>query len=173
MPEAPIAAVVLAAGLSTRMGTQKLLVETDNIPVVRHTVGHLVSSDVDTIVVVTGKDQEEVRDALAPFGSRITFVHNPHFASGMTSSIQAGVRSVATQDSAIMICLGDMPHIPSSGYNDLIRLYHHATLSDPSAIVYPLVAGKKGNPVIFSPAHRAAILAHVDPEGCRDLIRQQ
>src|SRR5262245_46695849 len=87
---APIAVIVLAAGRSTRMGgANKLLCEIAGSPMVRHVAASALGSAAHPVLVVTGHQEQEVRAALA--GLAVTFIANPHYASGLMSSLKAGI----------------------------------------------------------------------------------
>ena len=107
-----IAAVVLAAGLSTRMGRQKLLLPLGDKPVVRWSV-EAVLPHVQDVVVVTGRETAAVRDALA--GLSVRFAENPAPESGQSSSIAVGVRALPSSIRAALIVLGDQPRTPEIG----------------------------------------------------------
>src|SRR5436309_1792033 len=117
-----IAGLVLAAGRSTRMGgPNKLLEEINGKPLVRHVVDHLIASRARPLIVVTGHQKERVERALA--GLPVTFVHNPDFADGLSTSLKAGIAAVAADaadaDGAI-VCLGDMPQVSAALIDRLI-----------------------------------------------------
>ena len=102
-----IAAVVLAAGRSTRMGSNKLLKEIKGKPMIRGTVEAVLQSHASPVVVVTGHDEGQVREALKDLP--VAFTSNPDFADGLSTSLAAGVAKLpATADGALMV-LGDMP----------------------------------------------------------------
>jgi molybdenum cofactor cytidylyltransferase len=84
-----ISAVVLAAGKSTRMGSNKLLADVGGKPLVAHSVEKLKASSVHDVVVVTGNGAGQVTDVLRPFG--VSFVHNAHFAEGLSTSLKCGL----------------------------------------------------------------------------------
>ena len=104
-----VAAVVLAAGMSTRMGQSKALLPWDNNrTVIEAVVSRLVTARIQDIVVVTGHEAEGVARALAYQPAVVT--HNPRYAEGeMLSSLQAGLRALPTSISACLVVLGDQP----------------------------------------------------------------
>jgi molybdenum cofactor cytidylyltransferase len=163
-----ISAILLAAGLSSRMeGANKLLLELDGKTVMRHTYEQLARSEVDEIIVVTGRDKALITKSLS-LRPTDKFVHNPDFEQGMTSSIQAGVRT-ATHE-AFMICLADMPLLTAGNYKDVMDAFNKVYAEDQRAILTPVVYGKKANPVVFSRYYRKAILSHTKKEGCRGIV---
>lgn len=164
-----ISAILLAAGLSERMGgPNKMLLDIGDFKLVQLTYANLQASDADRLIVVTGRDSGEVT-ALFPNDQEVVF--NSVYQQGMTSSIQAGVTEAADAD-AYMICLGDMIWLKKAHYNALIDKAKEALIINPQAIVMPLVNGRPGNPVIFSRQYRAAILNHRQANGCKGIVQQ-
>ena len=93
-PEPSIAAVVLAAGRSTRMGAEnKLLADIGGKPMVRRVVEAALASRARPVLVVTGHQADGVRAALA--GLEVAFVDNPDYAVGLSSSLKAGIARAA------------------------------------------------------------------------------
>ena len=140
--EASVAAVVLAAGTSSRYGdANKLLADLDGGPVVARSVRTYLGADVDPVVVVVGHEAERVRAAL-PEGVHV--VHNPDYAAGQASSVRAGIAAVADADAAV-VGLGDMPFVRAETVTTLVRAFR-AGAGDPLAAA---VDGHRGNPVCF------------------------
>ena len=141
-----VAAVVLAAGQSRRMGpANKLLMEIEGVPLVRRTVEALRASDVCEVVVVTGHQEAEVRQALA--GLDVTIVRNPRYVDGLSTSLKAGLDAVSPDAGAAVVGLGDMPGVTGEHVNRLIAGF------DPDAakaIGVPVHNGKRGNPVLWA-----------------------
>jgi molybdenum cofactor cytidylyltransferase len=165
-PGRRIAALVLAAGRSTRMGgPNKLLAEIGGKPLARITVEHALASRARPVVVVTGHQRDKVEAALKGLG--VTFVHNPDYAEGLSTSLKAGIAALpATADGAI-VCLGDMPQVDAALIDRLVAAF------DPekgALVVVPTIAGKRGNPVVWS-RRFFADLAKLDGDvGARHLI---
>ena len=149
---ARIAAVVLAAGQSTRMGANKLLAELGGKPLLAQTVAQIKSAGVDEIVVVTGHQRAEIESTLARAGVKL--VNNPAFADGMASSIKAGIRAVQNFDAAF-ICLGDMPLIRA---DDLKRMMAAFDVEEGRTLIAPTQGRKLGNPVLWGQEHFASLL---------------
>ena len=170
-----IRALVLAAGTSTRMGrVNKLTADLHGKPIVARVVDALLLSRVDEIVVATGHEETGVRDAVW-VGTRgrsraddIQFLFNPNFASGMASSIAAGVPApIEDEESAdgLLICLGDMPGITSNVVNALI-----SSFMSEKQIVVPTHAGRRGHPVLFGSRYFPALRKLVGDGGARALL---
>ena len=141
-----IAALVLAAGQSRRMGrANKLLATVDGAPMVVGVVEQAIASSVCAVHVVTGFDRVRVEAVLADYD--VHLVHNPLFDQGMSTSIAAGLSALPGDVEGALICLGDMPAV-SSGIMDCI-----ITAFDPrrgAEVCVPTYRGKRGNPVLWS-----------------------
>lgn len=141
-----IAAVVLAAGQSTRAGDlNKLMAPIDGVPMIARTVARIETSRAAPVIVVTGHEADRVRAALKNSG--VSFAHNPDYARGMATSIAAGVKALPAAVDGALICLGDMPGIEAAEIDRLIEAFdpaHHA------AICIPVAGGRRGNPVLFA-----------------------
>jgi molybdenum cofactor cytidylyltransferase len=161
-----IAAVVLAAGRSTRMGgPNKLLAEIARRPLVRIVAEEALASRADPVIVVAGHQRAEVEKALA--GLRVRIVHNPDFADGLGTSLRAGIAAVPAGSDAAIVCLGDMPRVDAALMNRLIAAF------DPdrgALVVVPTFEGKRGNPVLWSRRFFPDLMAIEGDVGARHLI---
>jgi len=163
-----VAAIVLAAGHASRMGDNKLLAELAGKPLVRHAAEAACASVARPVVVVTGHEADRVRAALADLDD-ITFVHNPAHATGMASSLRAGIAAIPDAAGAL-ICLGDMPRITPGHLAALIAAFESA--ADAGAIIVPTCDRKRGNPVLLG-RRRFAEIADLDGDvGARTLIER-
>jgi molybdenum cofactor cytidylyltransferase len=149
-----VAAIVLAAGRSTRMGAaNKLLAEIDGVAIVRRVAEAALASRARPVLVVTGHQAEAVRSALA--GLDVTFVANPDFAQGLSTSLKAGLRALPGEIDGALILLGDMPRIAAGDLDRLIAVF---AAEGGEAIIAPLHEGKRGNPVVWPRAYFAEML---------------
>ncbi|MFG1361096.1 NTP transferase domain-containing protein [Xanthobacter pseudotagetidis] len=140
------AAVVLAAGRSTRMGgANKLLEEVDGVPVIRRVVQAALGSRARPVIVVTGHERERIERALS--GLSVTLVHNGDYASGMASSLRAGIAAVPAEAAGALVVLGDMPLVAPALIDRLIAA--HAGDAG-RLIVVPVADGARGHPVLWS-----------------------
>jgi molybdenum cofactor cytidylyltransferase len=161
-----IAAVVLAAGRSTRMGgPNKLLAEIARRPLVRIVAEEALASRADPVIVVAGHQREGVEKALA--GLPVRVVHNPDFAEGLGTSLRAGIAAVPADIDGVIVCLADMPRVDAVLMNRLIAAF------DPdrgALVVVPTFEGKRGNPVLWSRRFFPDLMAIEGDVGARHLI---
>jgi molybdenum cofactor cytidylyltransferase len=161
-----IAGLILAAGRSTRMGgPNKLLEEINGKALVRIAAEHVLASRAKPVIVVTGHQKERVERALA--GLPVTLVHNPHFAEGLSTSLKAGIAAVPAEADGAIVCLGDMPQVSAALIDRLIAAF------DPergALVAIPTIAGKRGNPVLWSRRFFADLMAVEGDVGARHLI---
>jgi molybdenum cofactor cytidylyltransferase len=161
-----IAAVVLAAGRSSRMGgPNKLLAEIGGKPLVRMVVDAVLASRARPVVVVSGHQRDKVEAALA--GLPVKFVHNPHFADGLGTSLKAGIAALPAEADGAIVCLGDMPQVDAALIDRLIGAFDpdHGAL-----VVLPTIDGKRGNPVVWSRRFFPDLMAVEGDVGARYLI---
>ena len=166
-PRAPaIAAIVLSAGQSRRMGARnKLLAEIDGTPMVLRAVDAALASQAGPVIVVTGHEHDEVEAALA--GRDVVFAHNPDFAEGISTSLKAGLDAVPDGADGAVICLGDMPLVSAGLLDRLIAAYNP---TEGRAIVVPTRDGKRGNPVLWDRRFFAEMRQVAGDVGARHLI---
>jgi molybdenum cofactor cytidylyltransferase len=161
-----VAAIILAAGRSTRMGgPNKLLAELGGKTLVRIVTEQALASKAKGVIVVTGHQAEQVEKALQ--GLKVKFVRNPDFAAGLASSVKAGVAAVPDHADGAVICLGDMPLISA----DLIdRLIEAFAPDSGNLIAVPVSDGRRGNPVLWSRRFFNELMTLDGDIGARHLI---
>jgi molybdenum cofactor cytidylyltransferase len=115
-----VSAVVLAAGASTRMGTQKLLLPLGGEPLVRRAVRAVCDAGFDDVLVVVGSDHDQVVAALE--GLAIRHAVNPDYATGMGSSFRTAVENLP-DSAAAMFALADQPLVASKDYRKVLDAY--------------------------------------------------
>ena len=160
-----ICAIVLAAGCSSRMGTQKLLLPFGKSTIISHIVNQLIKSKVTKTYVVVGHRSEQVIEELS--GKPITIVQNPEYQSGMLSSVRAGIRSLPQECDAVLIALGDQPSITTNLIDEMVRYF---SVTDKKIIV-PKYNGKRGHPILLSTIFKNEILTNFDDIGLRGILR--
>jgi molybdenum cofactor cytidylyltransferase len=160
--------IVPAAGMSTRLGRNKLLLPFKGQPLIAHAVDTLMASKVDEIIVVLGHEADQVRAAIGNKGVR--FVENSDYRLGLSTSVRAGFAAVPVQTTGIMIYLADQPLLEAGEVDFLIRAFVEAGKA--KSIVVPFFRGQRGNPVIVKATYKASLLAITGDTGCRRLIKQ-
>jgi molybdenum cofactor cytidylyltransferase len=165
-PVQNIAALVLAAGRSSRMGgSNKLLAEIGGRPLVRIVVEQALASRARPVIVVTGHQRERVEGALS--GLPVQLVHNQDFADGLGSSLRAGIAALPARADGAIVCLGDMPQVDAAMIDRLIG----AIDPDKGALIaVPSIDGKRGNPVVWSRRFFPELMAVEGDIGARHLI---
>lgn len=158
-----IGAIVLAAGLSSRMGSNKALLPIEGQPMIAHVVGR-VRDLVPGIVVVTGHESDQVQAAVGP---DVRCVRNDHYERGMLSSIQTGVAAIHTEVAAFFIVLGDQPGVRPTTIQSLIATYNDRAQP---AIVQPSHAGKHGHPILIRSNCADEILALMPNETLKTFV---
>lgn len=118
---AQVAGIVLAAGSSTRLGRNKLLLELQGEPLVRRTVRRAVAAGLDPVVVVVGHEAECVIAALVGIPCRP--IMNPEHHLGQSRSVRAGVESVPPDAAAAVVLLADMPLVTREMIAALVERY--------------------------------------------------
>ncbi len=162
-----VAAVLLAAGRSTRMAPRnKLLVEdASGRPMVARAADALLASRARPVIVVTGHDEARVRAALA--GRDLRFVRAEDHAEGLSASLRAGLAAVPPEAEGAVVALGDMPLVAGALVDRLLDAF------DPEegrAIVQPAHGGVGGNPVLWGRAFFAEMMALAGDTGARPLL---
>lgn len=173
------AAIILAAGSSSRMGAgrHKLLLPLNKRPVLAHVIEAALASQARPIVVVLGHQAEQVRTQLGNYStdSAITHVENPDYLQGMSTSMHVGLTHLqnlmsaesANVDSALIL-LGDQPLVTPRMLDTLIDMWHTAG----KPIIAPLYAGKRGNPTLFAASLFPELLEVTGDEGGRSVVER-
>lgn len=163
-----VAAILLAAGLSRRMGARnKLLLPVAGKPMVRHMAETYLSFLKTPLTVVTGNEADAVRGALA--GLSIEFAHNEDFAAGQPGSVAAGL-TVAPDADLLLIGLADQPRLTSENLLQLAR-WHRA--NDPLKITVPKRGINRGNPIVVPRVLRPRLTENPGRPGCMRLTRDE
>jgi len=165
-PAPKIAAIILAAGKSSRMqGQNKLLAPLDGKPVLRHVADAALGTELSQVVAVTGHMQVEVCAVLD--GLPIRCVHNARFADGMAGSIKTGLDALGADVDAVLVLLGDMPGLASTDLEKLISVYRSPGAP---AIVAAAAHGTRRNPVLWDKRHFTDLETLSGDKGARDIL---
>jgi len=160
-----ICAIVLAAGCSSRMGTQKLLLPFGKSTVIAHIVSQLLESKVTKTYVVVGHKGDQIVEELTD--KPVTVIHNTEYKTGMLSSVRAGIRDIPQEYGAILIALGDQPSITTKLINKMVQSFS----ATDKKIIVPKYNGKRGHPILLSTIFKNEILTNFDDIGLRGILR--
>ena len=160
-----ICAIVLAAGRSRRMGTQKLLLPFAHSKVIARVVDAFLGAPVDRVIVVVRPRYKRLSDALA--GRSVTFVENSDAAGDMLSSVRRGLQALPQTVETILVSPGDQPSIGAG----LIRQLLAAFRSSGRNILVPVHDGRRGHPLVFAGHYRDELLTSYNGIGLRGLLQ--
>jgi molybdenum cofactor cytidylyltransferase len=160
------AAIVLAAGLSLRMGRPKLLLELEGRPIIRHAVERVISAGIRKVLVVAGPEHDGLARALE--GLPVRFVVNPTPEAGQGSSVSVGVRALPAEATAVLIALGDQPGVPS----EVIPALLEGLKMPGKTIAAPGYADGLGNPVLFAASVFSELLSLPGDRGARAMVER-
>jgi len=163
-PHNAIGAIILAAGESRRMGTQKLLLPYAGRRVIEHIADATLQSRADHSIVVTGYQPERIHDALN--GYAVTFAQNDQYPEGMLTSIRSGLAALPDDLEAFLVVLGDQPSLTSAIIDFLIDGFR----ASEKGIVVPYINDDSGHPIIISATYRQEVMTRFDDTGLRGLI---
>jgi len=155
-PAGPVAGIVLAAGASTRMGRNKLLLALEGVSVLRRAVVRAMDAGLDPVIVVLGHEKERASLELA--GLRCQAVANPEYAVGIASSLRAGLAALPPTSGAAVVLLADMPFVTATMIATLVERYRAGA----APLVISDFAGVSAPPTLFD----RSLFAELQQEGC-------
>ena len=165
MTASKVAAVVLAAGRSTRFARNKMIEPIDGEAMVVRVLRIAAASGADPVIVVTGHEATRVAEALQ--GLDVKVVHNPAYDEGLSTSLRAGIRAVPPESDGALILLGDMPGIQAG---DIGLLLARFAVAGREAICLPVKDGRRGNPVLWGAAYFPEMMAISGDVGAKELL---
>jgi molybdenum cofactor cytidylyltransferase len=160
----PVAGVVLAAGSSTRMGRNKLLLQLDGESLLRRLVRRAVAARLDPLIVVVGFEADRAVRELA--GLPCHAVINPDYERGLNGSLKAGVHAVPTTAAAALVMLADMPHVTTEMMETLVLRYR----ATGAGLVISDYKGVNAPPMLFDRTLFAELEAMEGDDGGKDVI---
>lgn len=162
-----IAAIILAAGQSKRMGQPKMLLPWGHLTVIEQVVSTFLEAGIEDIVVVTGGTRERVDAAIKHYPVRRE--HNPGYEIGeMLSSLHCGLRAMKAEAEAVLIGLGDQPQVESG----TVRQIREAYLERRSPLLVPSFQRRRGHPWLVGRALWDELLTMKSPESPRDFLNR-
>jgi molybdenum cofactor cytidylyltransferase len=167
-PPPKVAAIVLAAGSSSRFGSRNKLIEKiDGAPMVVRVVALALASGASPVIAVTGFEAQRVAAPLRGLGVRI--VHNPLFGEGLSASLRAGLGAVPADCDGALVLLGDMPRVELSVVEALLSVF---AAHGPEAICVPVRNGRLGNPLLWGRSHFPEMMALAGDRGAKALLER-
>ncbi len=165
-----VSVVVLAAGLSKRMGAKnKLHLSIDGQALLNHAVNNFLRAGLQNIVVVLGHQHEHTAALMQD--KEVTCIVNDHYSKGQVSSVRCGLAKVATNSRAVFMALGDQPQVSLETIKMLLENYVGAIENQETVqALVPYFRGSRGNPVLISNQARQEILAGSNEFGCREFM---
>lgn len=157
-------AIILAAGSSRRMGTQKMLLPFGESTIIETVINNVLNSMIDNVMVVLGADHHEIRSAIDHLP--VQFFHNEQHDTGMLSSVMCGFRSLPEDANAALIFLGDQPGISPDVTNTILEAYNEDLLG----IVIPVYNRHRGHPLLVDLKYRRDIEKLDLEQGLRSLM---
>lgn len=161
------AAILLAAGLSRRMGRPKLLLDLRGTPIIRHTAERLLEAGLEQVLVVVAPQHDALAKALE--GLPVRFAVNPTPEAGQGSSVGAGIRALPAGITAALIALGDQPGISI----EVVRALLDALKIPGKSIAAPRYADGLGNPVLFGAEVFPELLDLPGDRGARSVVEKE
>jgi molybdenum cofactor cytidylyltransferase len=161
-----VAGVLLAAGTSSRMGSNKLLFELEGESVLRGAARRALAAGVSPLLVVLGHEAEKAEQELAGLPCQV--VINPGYGQGINSSLKAGVSAVPAEAQAAMVMLADMPFVTPEMLAGLIARFR----SSAAPLVISDYEGVNAPPMLYGRSLFGELLA-MTGEGCgRQVVKQ-
>jgi molybdenum cofactor cytidylyltransferase len=157
-------AMILAAGMSRRMGKTKLLLPFGKKTIIETVVQSVVSSRVDSTLVVLGSEREKIEKKIRTYPVRSAF--NPDFRIGMLSSVLCGLKALPVETRAVVIVLGDQPSVSKQTIDRIVDEYQKTG----KGIVLPVYNKERGHPVLIDMKYREEVEALSPDIGLRGTV---
>ena len=158
--------VILAAGASTRMGTQKLLLPFQGSTMIEKVIESATAVVNTNIVIVLGAQHTEIRKQIN--NPDLIYIINDNYSSGMLTSVICGFRALPEDATAVLLFLGDQPQIPQDIAQKVISSWQESG----KGIVIPAFSGKRGHPVLIETRYKKQI-EELDPEQGLRMLSQK
>jgi molybdenum cofactor cytidylyltransferase len=163
--DSSIAAIILAAGGSTRFGSPKQLLKWQGETLINRVINLAKNASLDPVIVVLGSEYERIKENILE-KEKLIIIKNRDWEVGQSSSLIAGVRELATINKAFVVLLCDQPQITANQIESLVKIYRE----NDTDVVITEIAGKIIPPVIFSPICISGIVKLKGDSGARSII---
>ncbi|OGP63859.1 MAG: molybdenum cofactor cytidylyltransferase, partial [Deltaproteobacteria bacterium RBG_13_53_10] len=161
-----VSAILLGAGQSKRMGTDKLSLPWSKKTVFVHCLETLLRSKVKEVIVVLNARTRRIVDSIEKENLKV--VINPYYKRGMSTSIRKGLQALDPGSEGILIALGDQPSLKTRTIDALISAFGRKR----NGIIVPVCEGKRGNPILFHRRHESALLRLRGDVGGRSILER-
>ena len=163
-----IAAILLAAGLSTRTKQfNKLLLNYQGKKIIKHSVDNILKSKIDYLIVITGRNKNKIKKNI-PVKQNIKVIFNKRYETGMSSSIKLGIKNLPSSTTSFFIALADMPNIQYTHYNKLIK----ASKKNKNLPIVPFYKCQQYNPVLFPSKFKSKLKKLKGDKGAKSLLNK-
>jgi molybdenum cofactor cytidylyltransferase len=159
-------ALILSAGLSSRMPLFKPLCPIGNEVLIDRVIRTLQEGGLERIFIVTGYKSERLEEHLKE--KEVTLIHNDRYEEGMFSSVQIGISSLPQEVSGALLLPVDYPFIRSQTIASLVRTFQNCSAD----VIFPVYEGKKGHPPLIRQNIFSAILKDRGEQGLRGVLNR-
>ncbi|MDQ4099417.1 MAG: nucleotidyltransferase family protein [Chloroflexota bacterium] len=157
--------MILAAGMSRRLGRPKQLLPVGGKPLLRHVAERALASACDAVVVVVGHEAKAMKDALRDLN--VQFIQNPDYREGMSTSLRAAVRELSAAVDGFVVLLSDQPEIEADAITGVVK----ARRATGAPVVVTEYGGEPRSPVLFGRETFPDLLMIRGDEGGRSVVR--
>lgn len=163
-----IGAIVLAAGLSRRMGEAKQFLPLQGKPLFRHAVERAIANELSPILLIGGEQGERLRRLTSDL-PQVEVLDNRAYATGMASSLRVGMEAAGGRVDAVLVFLADQPYVPNHVVQALIHTYAE-NRAEGVRIVRPVYQDEAGHPVLFDASLIEEFSYVTGDKGGKDII---
>ncbi|PLS05819.1 nucleotidyltransferase family protein [Neobacillus cucumis] len=167
----PIKAVVLAAGISSRMGKFKPLLPIDGKPMLEVVLTRVLSFPFQEVIAVVGYKEHELREAIHVEDERLNWIINGHFLEGLSSSIKAAINYFNNVTSGVLVFLGDQPLLKASTIDQILKVSIEKGIAQSKCIIQPTYNGTPGHPVFISSSMLPYLKTITGDQGAKPIFK--
>lgn len=165
-----IGAIVLAAGMSKRMGRAKLLLPLNEKLLFRYPLELALRQELNPIVLIGGQQIENFQSEASDLRD-VEFIRNPNYEQGMASSLKLGIQNIINRTEAVFIFLADQPFVPDQVVQKMIQSYELG-LSNGTRVVRPQYNGVPGHPILVHKSLYSEFLLLEGDQGGKEILEK-
>lgn len=159
-------AVILSAGISKRLGFNKLTIKINGEAVLRKAICPFISAGIGKVFIVTGVESQDIREELA--GYAVEFIENKDYSLGMSTSVKASLPFIPNNE-GVFFHLGDKPFLETEMIYRMIDMYRENS----GKIIVPVFNGEKGHPVLMDVGNYSNEMKTLNGDkGLREIIEK-